>query len=65
LVNDAEICAALRWMLDEYQYLIEPTAAATVAACLNGKVGALSGPTVVVISGRNVAGSTIRKVVCA
>lgn len=65
LVNDAEISAALRWMLDEHQYLIEPTAAATVAACLNNKVGALSGPAVVVISGRNVAGSTIRKIVCS
>jgi len=65
LVNDAEICAALRWMLDEHQYLIEPTAAAAVAACLNGKVGVLSGPAIVVISGRNVAGSTIRKIVCS
>jgi len=65
LVNDAEICAALRWMLDEHQYLIEPTAAATLAACLNGKAGVLSGPAVVVLSGRNVAGSTIRKIVCS
>jgi len=64
LVNDAQICAAFRWMLDEHQYLIEPTAAAAIAACLEGEVGALSGPAVVVISGRNVAGATIRKIVC-
>jgi threonine dehydratase len=65
LVNDSEICTALRWMIDEHQYLIEPTAAAAIAACLNTKVGALSGPAVVVISGRNVAGATIRKIVCS
>jgi threonine dehydratase len=52
-------------MFDEHQYLIEPTAAATLAACLNGKVGVLSGPAVVILSGRNVAGSTIRKIVCS
>ncbi len=65
LVNDPQICTAMRWMLDEHQYLIEPTAAAAVAACLEGKVGKLSGPAVVVISGRNVSGATIRKIVCA
>jgi threonine dehydratase len=64
LVNDSDIRAAMRWMLDEHQYLIEPTAAAAVAACLSGKVGSLDGPTVVVITGRNVSGATIRKIVC-
>ena len=41
IVNDAEICDAVRWMVDEHQYLIEPTAAATLAACLSGKVAPL------------------------
>jgi threonine dehydratase len=65
LVDDAQISNAMRWMLDEHQYLIEPTAAAAVAACLEGAVGKLSGPAVVVISGRNVSGETIRKIVCS
>ena len=65
LVHDAQICVAMRWMLDEHQYLIEPTAAAAVAACLEGKVGELSGPAVVVISGRNVSGATVRKIICS
>jgi len=64
LVNDSEICDAMRWMLDEHQYLIEPTAAAVVAACLNGRVGTCTGPAVVVITGRNVSGTTIRRVLC-
>jgi threonine dehydratase len=65
LVDDAQISNAMRWMLDEHQYLIEPTAAAAVAACLEGAVGKLSGPAVVVISARNVSGETIRKIVCS
>jgi len=65
LVDDAQISTAMRWMLDEHQYLIEPTAAAAVAACLEGKIGRLSGPAVVVISGRNVSGDTIRKILCS
>jgi threonine dehydratase len=64
LVNDEEIRAAIRWMLEEHQYLIEPTAAVVLAACLTGRVGTLSGPTVVVLSGRNVSYSTIHRVLC-
>jgi len=58
LVDEAGIAAAVRWMLDEHQYLIEPTAAVALAACLSGAVGPLNGPTVVVITGRNVARAT-------
>lgn len=64
LVDDSEIRAAMRWMLDEHQYLIEPTAAAVVAACLTGQVGAVDGPAVLVITGRNVSGATIRNILC-
>jgi threonine dehydratase len=64
LVNDAQIMAAMRWMIEEHQYLIEPTAAAVIAACLNEKIGDLRGPAVVVISGRNVSGSTVQRVLC-
>jgi threonine dehydratase len=64
IVNDAEICDAVRWMVEEHQYLIEPTAAATLAACLAGKISPLSAPAVVVISGRNVSSATVRKILC-
>jgi len=64
LVDDSQIRAAMRWMLDVHQYLIEPTAAAVVAACLTGNVGTADGPSVLVITGRNVSGTTIRNIVC-
>jgi len=64
LVDDAQIMAAMRWMIEEHQYLIEPTAAAVLAACLNGKAGELRAPAVVVLSGRNVSGATLRRILC-
>jgi threonine dehydratase len=51
-------------MLDNHQYLIEPTAAVTIAACLTGKVGKLDEPAVVVISGRNVSSDAVKKILC-
>jgi threonine dehydratase len=65
LLTEAEIFDAVRFMLDRHQYLIEPSAAVTVAAILTGKAGRLASPTVAVISGRNVALSTIRRILAA
>ncbi len=62
LVSEAEIFAAVRWMLETHQYLIEPSAAVTVAACLTGKVGRLSSPAVVVVSGCNVGMPVLRRI---
>ena len=62
LVSEEEIFEGVRWMLAEHQYLIEPSAAAAVAACLTGKAGRLEGPAVVVITGRNVSLETLRRV---
>ncbi len=62
LVSEREIHEATRWMLEQHQYLIEPSAAVTVAACLTGKVGSLSSPAVVVLSGRNVSIDVIRRI---
>lgn len=62
LISEDEIFEGVRWMLDAHQYLIEPSAAVTVAACLTGKVGTLPGPTVVVLSGGNVSLSTLRRI---
>ena len=44
----------------EVEYLIEPAAAVSVAACLSGRLSPLEGPVVVVLSGRNVALETAR-----
>jgi threonine dehydratase len=64
LVTETEILEGMRWMLAYHQYLIEPTSAVAVAACLSGRMGPLDGPAVVVITGRNVSAETVRKVLC-
>lgn len=64
LLSEEEIFEAVRWMLHEHQYLVEPSAAVTVAACLTGKAGKLDSPTVVVLSGRNVSLETLRRILC-
>jgi threonine dehydratase len=65
LLTEAEIFDAVRFLLERHQYLIEPSAAVTVAAILTGKAGRLEAPTVAVLSGRNVALSTLRRILAA
>ena len=60
LVSESEIISAFRWMLKHHQYLIEPSSAVTLAACLSGKIGPLNSSTIIIISGRNVSYSTIQ-----
>ena len=62
LVSEAEIKQGMRWMLEHHQYLIEPSAAAALAACLNAQSGTIHSPTVVILTGRNVSLSTIQTV---
>ncbi|HEY0989357.1 MAG TPA: pyridoxal-phosphate dependent enzyme [Kofleriaceae bacterium] len=62
LLDEPELFDAVRFMLERHQYLIEPSSAATVAAILTGKAGRLESPTVAVISGRNVALPTLRRI---
>jgi threonine dehydratase len=62
LLTEEDIFGAVRFLLAEHQYLIEPSSAVTVAAILTGKSGPLSTPAVAVISGRNVALSTVRRI---
>jgi threonine dehydratase len=62
LLSEEEVFDAVRWMLAEHQYLIEPSAAVTVAACLSGKVGRPDTPIVVVLSGRNVSLETLKRI---
>jgi threonine dehydratase len=52
-------------MLEQHQYLIEPSAAVTVAALLTGKAGLLGRRAVAVLSGRNVALPTLRRILDA
>ena len=65
LLTEEEIFEAVRFMLDRYQYLVEPSAAVTVAAILTGKAGRLAAPAVAVLSGRNVALPTLRRILAA
>jgi len=62
LVSEREIFEGVRWILEKHQHLIEPSAAAAVAACLTGKAGRFESPVVVVISGRNVSLETPKKI---
>ena len=64
LVSEAEIVHGVRWMVEHHQYLIEPTAAVTIAACLSGKIK-VSEPAAVVVCGRNVSSETVKKILCA
>jgi threonine dehydratase len=64
LVSEAEIREGVRWMLARHQYLIEPTAAVTVAAALSGRLRLPRGPAVVLVCGRNVGYDTVREVLC-
>ncbi|MEP6993053.1 MAG: pyridoxal-phosphate dependent enzyme [Acidobacteriota bacterium] len=62
LLSEEDIFEGVRFMLSQHQYLIEPSSAVTVAAILTKKTGTLSSPTIAVISGRNVALSTVRRI---
>ncbi len=62
LSTEEEIFDAVRFLLDRHQYLVEPSAAVTVAALLTGKAGRIEGPVVAVLSGRNVALPTLRRI---
>lgn len=64
LVSEHEILEGVRWMMERHHYLIEPTAAVAVAACLSGKIGTLPQPVAIVITGRNVGLERVKKILC-
>jgi threonine dehydratase len=64
LVSEREILEGVRWMMEHHHYLIEPTAAVVVAACLAGKIGRLTQPAAIVITGRNVGIDRVKKILC-
>jgi threonine dehydratase len=65
LASEREILSAARWILDQHQYLIEPSAAVTLAVGLRGISPTPEGPVVVVLSGRNVSLATVQKLLAA
>jgi threonine dehydratase len=52
-VSEEEIREGLRWTLAKHRYLVEPSSAVAVAAARHPNIKA-SGPTVVVLTGRNI-----------
>jgi threonine dehydratase len=60
LLSEAELFEAVRWTFDAHQYVIETASAAPIAACLHDKTGELRGPTVIVLTGRNLSIDTLR-----
>ncbi len=65
LLSEDEILEGVRWMMAHHQYLIEPTSAVAIAACLTGKIGKLTAPAIVVISGRNVGINAVKTILCS
>jgi len=62
LVSETEILTAFRWILEKHQYLVEPSSAVPIAACLSGKAGKLDEPTAIVLTGRNVSAHVIAEI---
>ena len=62
LIKEDELRSALCWLLEHHQYLIELSAAVALASCLFGHVRP-KGPTVIVLTGRNVSYSTLQQVI--
>jgi len=65
LVSEEQIAAALRWLVDVQGWLVEGGGAVGVAALLADVIPATDGPTAVVVSGGNIDGSGLRRVLCA
>jgi len=63
LLTEEEIEDAVAWMLARHRYLVEPSAAAGVAAVLSGRGGTFDGPIAIVVTGRNVSFETVRRIV--
>ncbi len=63
-VSEAQIAAAMRWLLDEHHLVVEGSAAVGVAALLHGLVDGVVGRKVVaLLCGRNIASETFLQAV--
>jgi len=63
LLSEEEIRRSVVWMLEHHRCLIEPSSAAALAALIFRKVKKLNGPTVVILTGRNIALETLRRII--
>jgi threonine dehydratase len=63
LLSEEEIIQGFCWMLENHHYLIEPTSGVAIASCIFNKIPNLSGPTVVILTGRNVSYNTVRRLI--
>jgi len=59
LLSEQDLYRGVLWMLEQHQFLIEPSASPPLAALLTGKIEKLVGPTVLVLTGRNVSLSNL------
>lgn len=62
LLSEEEIWDAVQWFLAEHRYLVEPSSAVTLAACLTNKLGTLTTPTAIVLTGRNIAIDSLKSI---
>ncbi len=62
LVDENQIASAMRWMVDEQGWIVEGGGVVCVAALLHKVIETDEKPTAVIISGGNIDGSTLRKV---
>jgi len=62
LVNEQQIRSAMVWAIGEHQWILEGSAAVTIAACMQPDFPKPKGPIVLVLSGRNVSASIIANV---
>jgi threonine dehydratase len=64
LVSEAQIAAAMRWLLYEQGWVVEGGGAVGVAAVMHGVLHLDTRPTVIVISGGNVDSAKLSAVLC-
>jgi threonine dehydratase len=62
LVSEREIAAAVRFCCTEHGLVAEGAAATSVAALMTGRVGALEGTVVALLTGRNIDARTLARV---
>ncbi|MFW5748393.1 MAG: threonine ammonia-lyase [Chloroflexota bacterium] len=62
LVEETHIAAAMRWLIDVQGWLVEGGGAVGVAALLAGVIPVDDTPTAVIVSGGNVDGDTVRRI---
>jgi threonine dehydratase len=65
LISEAELLAAVRWFFEISHHVVEPSGAASLAACLKAPAQAWNGPIVVVLTGRNLAAERLRRILAS